>query len=141
MKEYMEEAYKESLKALRKKEIPVGAVIIKDQKIIAKAHNLRQKKHNILGHAEILCINKAEKKLKDWRLNGCEMYVTMKPCKMCEEIIKESRLEKVYYLSESNYKKYRLQYKIEKINDMDELNNNYTKYLKNFFKSMRKKLK
>lgn len=95
---YFEEAIKEAIKAYKKGEIPVGAVIVKNDKVIAKAHNNRQFNHNVLGHAEINCILKAEKKIKDWRLNECDMYVTLEPCEMCNMFIKESRIKNVYYL-------------------------------------------
>jgi len=101
MEKYMKLAYEESIKAYKKNEVPVGAIIIKNNKIIAKAKNNRQKKHNILGHAEINCIQKAEKKLKDWRLNDCVMYVTLEPCNMCSEIIKESRIKEVVFATAS----------------------------------------
>lgn len=92
----MNEALKEAKKAYIKKEVPVGAVIVKNGKVIAKAHNLREKKKNALAHAEILCINKACKKLRNWRLEDCEMYVTLYPCDMCMGAIKQSRISKVY---------------------------------------------
>lgn len=87
-------------KAFNKDEIPVSAVIVKNNKIISCAFNKRQKSHDVTGHAEILAIRKAAKKLKDWRLNGCDLYVTLKPCSMCCEIIKQSRINKVYFYSE-----------------------------------------
>lgn len=98
MKIFMEEAYKEALKAYKRNEIPVGAVIVRNNKIIARGFNNRQKKYNLLGHAEINCILKAEKKVKDWRLDDCEMYVTLEPCEMCNVFIKESRLKNVFFL-------------------------------------------
>ena len=94
---YMRMALKEAQKAFDKKEVPVGCIIVKDDQIIARAHNLRQTKKSVLGHAEISCILKAEKKMRDWRLDGYYMIVTLEPCNMCSMIIKESRLDKVYY--------------------------------------------
>ena len=99
---YIKIILKEAYKAYKYEEIPVGALIVYNDKIISKAYNNRQKKNNILGHAEIESILKAEKKLKDWRLDNCIMYVTMAPCKMCEVIINESRISKVYYLIKNN---------------------------------------
>lgn len=93
----MEIAYKEAKKAYEKEEVPVGAVIIKDGIVIAKAHNLKEKKNSPLAHAEILCIEKACKKLKKWRLEGCSMYVTLYPCNMCLGAIKEARINNVVY--------------------------------------------
>ena len=79
----MKEALKEARKALKKEEVPVGAVIVKDGKIISRAHNLKETKTDTTNHAEILAIQKASKKLNSWRLLDCEMYVTLEPCSMC----------------------------------------------------------
>jgi len=96
-KEYfMKQALKESQKAYKKEEIPVGAVIVKDNKIIAKAYNQKESKANSIMHAEIIAIKKASKKLNSWRLNDCEMYVTLEPCPMCAGAIIQSRISKVY---------------------------------------------
>ena len=93
-------------KAINKNEIAIAAVIVKDSKIISSAYNKRNKTNDVTAHAEILAIKKASKKLKDWRLNGCDMYVTLKPCSMCESVIKESRLDNCFYLSDKlDYKK------------------------------------
>ena len=97
MKEkFMKEALKEAKKAYEKDEIPVGAVIVKDNKIIARAHNLKEFKNNSICHAEILAIQKACKKLNSWRLLDCEMYVTLEPCSMCAGALINSRIKKVY---------------------------------------------
>ena len=93
---YMKEALKEAQKAYDKLEIPVGAVIVKDGKIIARAHNQKETKFDTTKHAEILAIQKASKKLKSWRLIDCEMYVTLEPCSMCAGAIINSRIKKVY---------------------------------------------
>jgi len=90
-------AYKEAQRAYKKREVPVGAVIVKDGKVIAKAHNLKEKKKSPLAHAEILCIEKACKKINNWRLDDCIMYVTLYPCNMCLGAIKESRINTVIY--------------------------------------------
>ncbi len=98
MKEkYMQIALKEANKSFKKNEVPVGCVIVKNDKIIAKAHNIKEKKQNVLYHAELVAIKKASKKLKNWRLNNCELYVTLQPCPMCSSAIKQSRISKVYY--------------------------------------------
>lgn len=94
---YMELAFKEAQKAFQEDEVPVGCVIVKDEKVIAKAHNKKEKKNSALFHAEIECINKATKKLNNWNLKGCEMYVTLEPCMMCTGAIINSRIDKVYY--------------------------------------------
>ena len=93
LNKYLKEAYEEAIKAYKKKEVPVGAIIVKDGKIIAKAHNLREIKKNSLAHAEIICINKACKKLRNWRLDNCVMYVTLYPCEMCMGAIKQSVID------------------------------------------------
>ena len=92
----MKEALKEAQKAYDKDEIPVGAVIVKDGKIISKAHNLREIKQNAVAHAEILAIEKANKKLNSWRLVDCDMYVTLEPCTMCMGAIISSRIKNLY---------------------------------------------
>ena len=131
-------ALKEAIKAMKKNEIQVGAVIVSNNKIIAKSCNNRQKKYNILGHAEIRTIIKAEKKIKDWRLDNCELYVTLYPCKMCEIIIKEARIKKVYYLiknhnnDDNNSKKY------EQMLMLTGDAKKYEQMLQMFFEKMRK---
>ncbi len=95
--EYMNLALKEAKKAYKKLEVPIGAVIVKDGKIIARAHNLREKKQSSLAHAEILAIKKACEKLESWRLDGAELYVTLEPCAMCAGAITQARIKKVYF--------------------------------------------
>lgn len=96
-KEYfMNEALKEAKKAYKKLEVPVGVVIVKDDKIIARAHNQKESKNSPIKHAEIMAIEKACKKLENWRLNDCEMYVTLEPCPMCAGAIINSRIKKAY---------------------------------------------
>ena len=93
---FMKEALKEAKKAYDKLEVPVGAVIVKDGKIIARAHNQKETKFDTTKHAEILAIQKASKKLNSWRLIDCEMYVTLEPCSMCAGALINSRVKKVY---------------------------------------------
>ena len=93
---FMKIALIEARKAYKKKEVPVGCVITKDGKVIAKSHNLRETKKLSIAHAEILCIKKACRKIDSWRLDGCHMYVTLEPCPMCAGGIIQSRIEKVY---------------------------------------------
>ena len=93
---FMKAALKEAKKAYEKLEVPVGAVIVKDGKIIARAHNLKETKFDTTKHAEILAIQKASKKLNSWRLIDCEMYVTLEPCSMCAGALINSRIKKVY---------------------------------------------
>lgn len=94
--DYMELAIEEAKKAYLKGEVPVGAVIVKDGKILAKAHNLKESLKLSIAHAEILAINEASKKVGDWRLNGAEMYVTLEPCSMCASAIAQARISKLY---------------------------------------------
>ena len=93
---FMKEALKEAKKAYEKLEVPIGAVIVKDNKIIARGHNLKEKKQSTIKHAEIITIEKACKRQGNWRLNDCEMYVTLEPCPMCAGAILNSRIKKVY---------------------------------------------
>ena len=93
---FMKEALKEAKKAYSKLEVPVGAVIVKDGKIIAKAHNVKETKKDTTQHAEIIVIQKASKKLESWRLLDCDMYVTLEPCSMCAGAMINSRIRKVY---------------------------------------------
>lgn len=93
----MAEAIELAKKAFKKDEVPVGAIIVKGGKVIAKAFNLRQTKRQATFHAEILAIQKACNKLKDFRLNGCEMFVTLEPCVMCVGAILNARLDRVVF--------------------------------------------
>ena len=94
---FMKQALKEAEKAYSKGEVPIGAVIVKDGKIISRGYNLKETKKNTLKHAEIIAIEKASKKLDAWRLEECDIYVTMEPCPMCMGAIINSRIRKIYY--------------------------------------------
>lgn len=94
--DFMEKAIIQANKAYAKKEIPIGAIIVRDGKIIASAYNNRERSQQAINHAEILAIKKACKKLKSWRLNDCEMYVTLEPCPMCAGAILNARLSKLH---------------------------------------------
>lgn len=99
MKEkYSKEIIKLAKIAYKKGEVPVGAIITKNDKILARAYNKIETSKDATMHAEILAIKKASKKLKNWRLNDCEMYVTLEPCTMCSSAIELSRIKKVHYL-------------------------------------------
>ena len=101
---YMNVAIKEAKKAYKYEEVPVGAVIIKNNKIIAKAYNKKEKTNDVIKHAEIIAISKACKKLKNWRLEDCVIYVTMEPCMMCAGAIQQSRIKKIVYgVKNENY--------------------------------------
>ena len=137
MTEYFNIAIKEAKKAYKANEIPVGAVMASNNKIIAKAHNNRQKKYSVLGHAEIIAITKAEKKSKDWRLDNCVLYVTLEPCDMCATIIKESRIKDVYYLIKNNSNSANNSF--VQTNVHNQQYEEYQKMLKNFFDKLRNK--
>lgn len=100
---FMKIAINEAKRAFKTDNVPVGAIIVKNNKIIAKAYNTKNSKNISINHAEILSIIKASKKLKSWRLNDCTMYVTLEPCPMCMGAIIESRLSRLVYLVDSNY--------------------------------------
>ena len=92
MKEkYMKIALEEAKKSFDLNEVPVGCIIVKNDEIIAKAYNIKEKMNSVLYHAELIAINEASKKLNNWRLNDCEMYVTLQPCPMCSSAIKIGR--------------------------------------------------
>lgn len=94
---YMKAAIEEAKKAYKLDEVPIGAVIVYNDQIIAQAHNLKEHDQNVTSHAEILAIKKASKKLSNWRLDDCELYVTLEPCPMCASAIQQSRIKSVYY--------------------------------------------
>lgn len=147
---YMRLALKEAKKAYDKKEIPVGAVIVKDDKVIAKAHNLKEQKNDTTKHAEIMAIQKASKKLGCWRLEDCEMYVTLEPCSMCAGALIQARLKKVY-IGTMDYKTGACGSVLNLLNDYKfnhtvELETGILKdecenILKDFFKNLRKNKK
>lgn len=144
---FMEAALKEAKKAYDKEEVPVGAVIVKDGKIIARAHNLKEIKKDTTKHAEILAIQKASQKLDAWRLTDCEMYVTLEPCSMCAGAIIASRIKKLYIGtmdlktgacgSVLNLLDYNFNHKVEVEKGIMQKECEYI--LKDFFKKLRKK--
>lgn len=93
---YLKEALAEAKKAYRKNEVPVGAVIVKNGEIVARAHNLKETLKDSTAHAEILAIKEASLKLQNWRLENCEMYITLEPCPMCAAAIAAARIKKIY---------------------------------------------
>lgn len=142
MKKYMLEALKEADKAFKLGEVPIGAVIVKDNKIISRAFNKKESSNLATSHAEILAINKACKKLNNWRLLDCTLYVTVEPCLMCCGAIIQSRIKKVVYGTSNEYygavesidntlKKYN----IEVENNI--LQNECSNIMKEFFKKKR----
>lgn len=148
MKEkFMKEALKEAKKAYDKLEVPVGAVIVKDGKVIARAHNLKETKFDTTKHAEILAIQKASKKLNSWRLLGCEMYVTLEPCSMCAGALINSRIKKIYIGANDEktgavgsvfnlLEDYKFNHKVDV--EKGILRDECEKILKDFFKMLRK---
>ncbi len=94
---YMKEALKEAEKALEKNEVPVGAVVVFNDEIIGRGHNCRENQNTVVGHAEIMAIEQACKKLGSWKLDKCSIFVTLEPCPMCAGAIMQSRIANVYY--------------------------------------------
>ena len=144
---YLKEALKEAKKALLKDEVPIGCVIVKDDKIIARGYNLRETKQDVTRHAEIVALEKACKKLNSWRLVNCELYVTLEPCPMCAGAIYQARINKVVYGAEDlkggalggNFNLYK-----EKLNHYPEvvkgiLKEECSSLISNYFKEKRKK--
>lgn len=92
---FMKEAIKQAKKAYAINEVPIGCVIVQDEKIIARGYNRRNTDKNALAHAELAAIRKASKKTGDWRLEDCTMYVTLEPCQMCAGAIVQARMQRV----------------------------------------------
>ncbi len=137
MNKYMEIALKEARKSLKTDDIPIGAVIVENDKIIAKGHNTREKNHIITHHAEINAVESACKKKKTWHLSDCEIYITLEPCPMCLEILKQAHIKTIYYAAEAKKK---VNYKpIPKIKIKNvEKNKESEKLITEFFKNKRK---
>ncbi len=144
---YMKQALKEAEKAYKKLEVPVGAIIVKNGKIIARAHNQKEEKKDTTKHAEILAIQKASKKLQSWRLIDCEMYITLEPCSMCAGAIINSRIKKIYIGANDEktgaagsvlnlFNDYKFNHKVEVEKGL--LKKECEKILKDFFKELRK---
>ena len=143
----MIEALKEAKKAYKKLEVPVGAVIVKNGEIIARGHNLKETKKDTTKHAEIIAIQKASQKIEAWRLEECEMYVTLEPCTMCAGAIINSRIKKIYVGTKDPktgacgsvlnlFEDYTFNHKVEcEIGIMEEEGE---KILKDFFRELRK---
>jgi len=130
---YFQLCLKLAQKAAKKGEVPIGAIVVKNDKIIAKAYNLREKKHDITAHAEILAIKSASRRLKRWNLGDCEIFVTLKPCSMCESVIKQSRIKKVHYLYDKLGYKKEYDKTIFSYEYVSELSEKYGELLSSFF--------
>lgn len=148
MNKFMEKALENARKAFSKNEVPIGAIVVCDGKIVSCGFNKREKTKNALHHAEIIAINKACKKLKSWRLENCEMYVTLEPCPMCAGAIANARIKKVFYgakdktcgdgLFEKILTSNRLNHKCE-FEHLKEYEAECSSLLSSFFKSNRTK--
>ena len=136
---FVKKIFELSKKSYDLDEIPVGAIVVKENNIIGVGINSREKNVSVIGHAEINAIEDACKFIGDWRLDGCVMYVTLFPCMMCSGAILESRLEKVYYLCDRTNVCYDMKkfLNVEKIVD-DEYEKEYLNLLKLFFENKRK---
>ena len=132
-----------------KEEIPIGAVVVKDNKVISSAHNTREKSQVATHHAEILAIEKACKKLKSWRLDDCDIYVTLEPCPMCAGAIINARIKNLYYAVEDLDNGGHSRFKIleSTLNHstncihLKEFEEENKKLIQNFFKTKRKEQK
>ena len=126
-------------KSKKKREFPVAAIIYNhDKKIISYGYNKRNKSKKTTDHAEIIAIEKANKKLKSWRLNNYNMIVTLEPCEMCKTVIKESRLNKVYYLiKRQNNKNQYQKTNISHVKIQNKNVDNYKEAIKHFFDNKR----
>lgn len=136
MEKYIDLLMKLVKKAYKNNEVPVGCIIIRNKKVVVTGYNKREKRNDPTSHAEIVAIRKACKKLKNWRLDDCEMFVTLKPCHMCEAVIKECRIKRVYYLVDKTdrYKSKSVNINYIKVENNGDVSN----LLKNFFKTFRK---
>ena len=135
---YLKELYKLASKAYKRNEVPVSAILVCNNKIISKAYNKKNINNNPLMHAEILCLNKAYRKLKRWNLNDCEIYVTLEPCDLCKTLIQESRIDHVYYILKQGAITNKYNKTIyEHMYDCDSFN--FETLMKDFFKKIRKK--
>ena len=150
MIDFLEEAKKEALKALKKNEVPIGAVVVVGNKIIARGYNKREKSQNAIKHAEIVAIEKACKKMKSWRLENASIYVTLEPCPMCAGAIANARIKALVYGAKEKTSNDNLCERIlssERLNHKTEIifDNSHEKeistMLSNFFKQKRKSAK
>ena len=133
---YMPLLYSLAEKSYKYKEIPVGAIIIYNNKVIGKGYNTKESKKDILGHAEIMAIKQASRYFNDWRLNKVMLLTTLKPCLMCNEVIKASRIDKVYYILDQNNIIYDNNYIMLEMND-NLYFKKYQKLFSDFFKEIR----
>lgn len=143
--EYMDIAIEEAIMAYEEDEVPIGCVIVKDDKVLARAHNQKVKKNDTTAHSEVECIKLASQVLNNWHLDDCDLYVTLEPCMMCTGAIINARIENVYFAAKdpkggalmSNLK-------IENVKGLNHYpdyafveNKDYIRLLKEFFKGKR----
>lgn len=143
---FMRIAINEAKKALILGEVPVGAVIVKNGKVLSKAYNKKEKLNSVVRHAEIIAVEKASKKINNWRLDGCDIYITLEPCPMCASAIKQARISNIYFgLSNSDSNNFNI---VKSILNRDKNNNSCNCYcgyfsdeinmlMKSFFKDVR----
>ncbi|QWB96039.1 nucleoside deaminase [Mycoplasmatota bacterium] len=144
---YMKAALKEAQKAFDKNEVPVGAVVVYEDKIIARAHNLRETNQHFHSHAEFLAMMKAAKKMGTWRLEDCDVYVTLEPCPMCAGAMIQSRIRKVYYgakdpksgVTDSLTNLFDVKFNHQVLSEGNVLSSESELLLKSFFKKLRNK--
>lgn len=139
---YMETAYNLAEKAMKNDEVPVGCVIVDKGNIIGCGYNKKEISNIAISHAEIMAIVDACKHKNSWRLDDCEMYITLSPCMMCTGAIIESRISKVYYLLDSTFYANKC-FSFDNLNTVlkysdKELEDKYNEMLSNFFKNKRK---
>ena len=135
---YVKKIYDLAIESYNIDEIPVGAIVVKNNEIIGFGTNSRESNNSVFGHAEINAIEAACKVVGDWRLDDCEMYVTLLPCMMCAGAIAESRIKKVYYLCDRTNVRFKSDEYIcaLKIDD-EELEKKYLNLLQLFFENKR----
>ena len=135
---FVDEIYKLAIESYNNDEIPVGAIIVKNGKIIGKGINNREKDNSVIGHAEINAIQEACRYIGDWRLDDCELYVTLLPCMMCSGAILESRIKNVYYLCDRTNVCFKTSDFVNVIKiSSEEYEKKYLKMLQLFFENKR----
>lgn len=143
IKFFLDEAFKEAQISNSKDEVPVGAVVVKDKKIVGRGHNLRESKKEIHSHAEIEAIIDAEKNLDSWKLDDCSLFVTLEPCLMCTGAIIQSHIKSVYFSCLDEQEGYVLSSNVNSKKNLPFLayycpQKEASEALKNFFQNKRK---
>ena len=136
--DFMKVAFEEAEIGFKNDEVPIGVVIVKDNKIISRAHNNKNSDNLVTSHAEIIAIEEAEKNIGNWRLDGCDIYITLDPCPMCASAIKQARISNVYCAlsnSDANNKKI-----ISEIFDSNDYTNSFVNFKTDLFVDKSKNL-